>query len=223
MSRFDPINFEIYSYANAIFRDRWQLVTEKKTKSQTIPEHYFLKLLTAREIIAENCAAGRQWYSGFAKAFSTKEVREQLIYERKEMANMLEAPGALSDQERNYVLACQEAWKRRLGQLRGRAEKENADFIKLVQRERTRMRVAIVKCKTAESLRECIIDFWSRAGSLSTLQDNWEETFMMFDEQNWKKARDLALLALVSYRPLEATSNDKDAPDKTVKEEGDIQ
>ncbi|EMO74307.1 CRISPR-associated protein Cas8a1/Csx13, TIGR03486 subtype, C-terminal domain protein [Leptospira kirschneri str. 200801925] len=57
------------------------------------------------------------------------------------------------------------------------------------------------KSKNLESFRETITDFWSRAGRIQELTDGWEKAMILLELENWKKGRDLALLALVSYKP----------------------
>lgn len=104
--------------------------------------------------------------------------------------------------ERTFVMACHEAWRRRLGQLGERARREGASFPDLTRREFERLRVGFSRCKNASSLRGAVSDFWSRAGSpLPPLQNNWTDALSLLDEKNWKKAKDLALLALASYKP----------------------
>ena len=104
--------------------------------------------------------------------------------------------------EHVFVSSCHEAWRRRLGQLSERARRERLGFGDLASREFERLRVKFSHCKNAASLREAVTDFWSRGGgALPPLQDGWREVLGMLDEKNWKKGRDLALLALASYKP----------------------
>jgi len=64
------------------------------------------------------------------------------------------------------------------------------------------MRTALVRSKNAETLRETVVDFWSRAGTNEGLQgDGLLKLLPLFNEKNWRRTRDLALLALVSYQP----------------------
>ena len=64
------------------------------------------------------------------------------------------------------------------------------------------MRSSYARCKNAETLRETIVDFWSRGGANKLLQgDGLMNVLPLFSEKNWRKAKDLALLALVSYQP----------------------
>ena len=174
--------------------------TAKAEKKEDDKLEYFSKVLTARELIAENCAAGRVWYQGFGDAMADKNVRQNLIYEGRELAEML-VQSKLAEQDRIFVQACQEAWRRRMGQLGQRAKSENTDFGGLINRERDRLRSALLRCKNADTLRETVIGFWSRAGSLEVLRDNWPSAMQFFSAADWKKGKDLALLALVAYKP----------------------
>ena len=106
------------------------------------------------------------------------------------------------ERDRIFVQACHEAWRRRMGQLGERAKREGASFSDLVRREFERIRVGFARCKNAATLRETITDFWARAGGpLPGLTSGWKEVLPLMDEKNWRKAKDLALLALTSYRP----------------------
>lgn len=104
--------------------------------------------------------------------------------------------------ERSFVLTCHEAWRRRLGQIGERARREGASFQDLANREFERQRVAFSRCKNSASLRAAVTDFWARGGgSLPPLQASWSDVIELLDEKNWQKAKDLALLALASYKP----------------------
>jgi len=79
-----------YELANALFKNRWQLVkaqVDRKGKVK-IPEHHFVRPFTAREIIADNVAAGRDWYSGFSDYLIDNETRVALQFERQELSQM---------------------------------------------------------------------------------------------------------------------------------------
>jgi CRISPR-associated protein Cas8a1/Csx13 len=100
--------------------------------------------------------------------------------------------------ERVLVAACHEALYRRYGQIKG-ATNPGESIKARFEREYERLRVGLARCKNAASLRQELTDFWSRAGQLEALQDNWDAVLPMFDE-HWARARDLALLALASYK-----------------------
>ena len=192
-----------YALADAIFKNDWQRVKEKRDRRGEItePEHHFIKTSAARELIADNTARGGQWYNGFADYMANKETRIRLIYERKELCDMVNQATFDDARERIFISACHEAWRRKLGKLGERARRENAAFSSLVNRDYEKLRVSLSRCKNPATLRETVVDFWSRAGSIKELHDHWQEVLSLLDEKNWRKGKDLALLALASYKP----------------------
>jgi len=113
--------------------------------------------------------------------------------------------------ERTFVLACHEAWRRRMAQIGEKAKREGSSFRDQVNREFVRLRTTFARCKNAAATREAITDFWARAGGpLEALQGpGWQAILPLFGEKQWRKAKDLALLALASYKP--ATSEEAEA------------
>jgi CRISPR-associated protein Cas8a1/Csx13 len=105
------------------------------------------------------------------------------------------------EMERLFIAACHEAWRRQLGKLGERARRENILFSTIVGRESEKLRMSFSRCRNARDLRETVVDFWARSGSVKTLKESWSEILPMFDEHNWRTAKDLALLALASYKP----------------------
>lgn len=192
-----------YALADAIFANQWQRVPEKRNRHGEItePEHHFITTSSARELIAENIARGATWFDGFSQYMANKETRTQLNYEREELNKMVNEATFDEARERTFIAACHEAWRRRLGKLGERSRRENASFPALVKREHEKLRVALSRCKNAATLRETVVDFWSRAGSIKELHDHWQEVLALLDEKNWRKGKDLALLALASYKP----------------------
>jgi CRISPR-associated protein Cas8a1/Csx13 len=88
-----------------------------------------------------------------------------------------------------------------MAQIGEKARRERSSFQDQVNREFTRLRVAFSRSKNAASLREVVTDFWARGGPTKPLQTGWRDVLGLLDEKNWRKAKDLALLALASYRP----------------------
>ncbi len=153
------------------------------------------------ELVASNLALGRDWYNGFTQLMSDQETRDRIRYERRGLSKMVEEPLFSRQAEIIFVTACHEAWRRRLGQLGERSKRENASFQNLVRREYERWRTSLVRCKNVASLRETVMDLWSRSGSLAALRSDWQQVLPLFSDQEWRLARDLALLALASYAP----------------------
>lgn len=165
----------------------------------------FISPSLARELIADNLARGKPWYTDFSCKIASNDLFEKLTYEREGLNQMIQSnkvewneklkiEGKESD--RLFVEACHEALSYTYGQLSSRTkDDEQIRFDKVNERFRTRL----VRCKNGNNLREFIMDFWARAGRLPTVQANWEILIQLITN-DWKAARDLALLALVSYK-----------------------
>jgi len=195
--------FENYHLADTIFKNKWQQVQEKRDRKGEItePEHFFITTFCGREMIADNIANNKSWYQSISEFLANRETREQLYYERKELAQMVKDATYETENERIFIDVCHESWRRRMGKLGKRAAAENTSFSNLANKEREKIRTSLGRCKNAESLRETVIDFWSRAGSIDQLQgEGLSKILPLFDEKNWRKAKDLALLALISYQ-----------------------
>lgn len=167
------------------------------------------------ELIARNLAAGRRWqdwWLGFADFIADKvRCAHILSKEKGGLTTMTNDTGSFPEgPERTFVLACHEAWRRRMAQIGDKARRERSSFPDQVKREFTRLRTTFARCKNATTLREAVTDFWARAGSpLPPLQDGWSTVLPLMDDKNWRKAKDLALLALASYKP--ATKDEEKA------------
>jgi CRISPR-associated protein Cas8a1/Csx13 len=194
--------FENYKIADAIFTNRWQRIQAKRDRrgNQVEPERYFVTTFCAREFIADNIALGKSWYDGIANHLANRESREQLQYERKELFKMVRTASFDDQNERLFIDVCQESWRRRLGKLGQRAISEHTSFSVLATKEAEKLRTSLARCKNADSLRGTVVDFWARAGANQLLQGKGLSSLLpVFTD--WKKARDLALLALISYQP----------------------
>lgn len=161
-------------------------------------------------LIASNLAHGRAWYRGFADLLGTASRMSVMRYERRGLAKMVDQAPFEYERERVFVRICHEAWRRRQGMLGVRAQRERAAFESLVSGERERLRSTLLRCKNAATFREAITAFWSRSGTLPSLQAHWEEILPLLSESQWKVARDLALLALASYSSPEPVKADSD-------------
>jgi CRISPR-associated protein Cas8a1/Csx13 len=198
---------ENYRKADAIFKNRWQMVQAKRDRkgNQIEPERYFVTTYFAREFISDNIAQGRTWYHDLVAYMSSKESYEQLLYERKELNQMVESASYDDESERVFISVCHESWRRRMGKLGARAQREklgDSGFKRLVRKEAEKLRTAFSHSKNADTLRETVVDFWARGGANEALQgDGLINLLPLFNEKNWRKTRDLALLALISYKP----------------------
>ncbi|TYQ27636.1 type I-MYXAN CRISPR-associated Cas8a1/Cmx1 [Pseudanabaena sp. UWO311] len=160
-------------------------------------ENSFIAISLARELIADNLARGKPWHAELSNKITSSDLFEKLNYEREGLNQMIQSKKIeWSKEERLFVKAFHEALRNTYGQQSERTkEDEKIRLDKVNQKFRTKL----MRCKNRNSVREFVMDFWARAGRLPTVQDNWEE-FMRLMTDDWKAARDLALLALVSYK-----------------------
>jgi CRISPR-associated endonuclease/helicase Cas3 len=169
----------------------------------------------ARELIADNLARGHAWYTGLAEKVNSGGLFKTLTYEREGLYSMVQ--NALWDHnaEKLFVQACHEALRNTYGKIGGYAKDkgEAPNF----DRENERIRTGLGRCKNAETFRQFITDFWSRAGQLPTLQSHWNELLpLATSQQTWKVAKDLTLLALASYKGKGSTNDDSTADNDDI-------
>lgn len=165
----------------------------------------FIAASLARELISDNLARGKPWYAELSSKITSSDLFEKLNYEREGLNQMIQSKKIewSEPSHRLFVQAFHEALSYTYGQLSSRTQAdEQIRFDKVNERFRTRLS----RCKTPKDVREFVMDFWARAGRLPTVQDNWEE-FMRLMTNDWKAARDLALLALVSYKGKDNSEN----------------
>ena len=186
----------------------------RETDPDTGREYVQVRPSAARGLVADNVASGKPWYSGFADMMSQEQFRNKLFYERRGLHDMVEQSHFDQERERIFVKACHQAWRSRMAQLYERAKKENIASEPLINRERERFRVALTRCKNADTLRETVTDFWARAGTISELGEHWPEMLPLLNEDNWRKARDLAMLALASYPSETETESSNSRPEQ---------
>jgi CRISPR-associated protein Cas8a1/Csx13 len=161
----------------------------------------------ARELIAENLARGQAWYAGFADKVNSNDLFEKLQYERGELYQMIQK-AEWDDRKKLFVQACHEAIRYTYRQLyKNTKPGEQPNFEKVT----VRLRTGLGRCKNASSFREFMTDFWARAGRIPILQEHWQDLMdLVMDEKQWKKGRDLALLALASYKSKGTNATDSD-------------
>ena len=160
------------------------------------------------DLVATNTLAGAPWWRGFAglwarvRQAARPEQRDWALQDERRGLQLMTDDGRMTPigPEARLVRACQETWRRRLGALSERAKRQNLNFSDLASREYERTRISFARCKSAAMLRQTLTDFWSRAGGpLPDLQEAWPDLLPLLRE-DWQDARDLALLALASYK-----------------------
>lgn len=167
---------------------------------------YFWPKSHVRPLVAENLASGRRWYQGFRRLMSTqdpvnnKPIRNYLHLERKGLNTMTQEIRWDQPGEDTIVHAVHEALRCRYGRVAAENVKSPAAMKKRMTREYERLRLAFAGAKTADTLRHALASLWSRAGSNAILKEAWTQVLPMLANDKWQLTRDLALLALASYK-----------------------
>lgn len=191
---------------------------------------YFWPRSYVRPLIAENLAVGRPWYAGFAHlmtaqdAMNNKPVRNYLPLERKGLHAMTQEIRWDHPGEETIVRAVHEALRCRYGRIAAENSRAPVAMKKRMQREYERLRLAFAGAKTVGTFRNALADLWSRAGSNSVLKDAWPQVLPLLTAEKWQLTRDLALLALASYRgkseeDIDLTTVDEETTDTEEMEE----
>ena len=174
------------------------------------------------ELVARNLARGREWWRGFADFLATDDVRRDRILGIVRQGNTLslyrgerdneEEGGGLTamteerisqdSAERVFISACHEAWRNKIRKERDRTQGGRGvhfDYPRMFEKQR----VAFARCKNLREIRAEVRELLSRGaavGKLPAFQDNWERILPLLSEKRWREAKDLALLALASYK-----------------------
>jgi CRISPR-associated protein Cas8a1/Csx13 len=159
----------------------------------------FIAASIVRELITENLAKGFPWWHNFTHAVISNKLFGLISYEKKGLQQMVKNADWDEEAQKLFVKACHEALLKIYGQLYGRGKE--GEYIQ-IQRENERIRSGLIRCQNSEDFRHFMTaNFWSKAGNISILADYWEELMPLTTKpSNWKLARDLALLALASYK-----------------------
>jgi CRISPR-associated protein Cas8a1/Csx13 len=186
---------------------------------------FFAATSALRAFVAENIAAGRPWFAGFARATTGgKKPRFIHYFRAKDHKNL----GALYPDERNGLItmlkhledaeaALVRAVHIALRQRFGAIAEESKDAAPQTMRnrfngERDRWRFAFAGARTPQQIRAALADLWSRAGPNKELKAHWELVLPLLRAEQWETARDLSLVALASYQ---GGAADEDEPDST--------
>ncbi|MEW6496221.1 MAG: type I-MYXAN CRISPR-associated Cas8a1/Cmx1 [Cyanobacteriota bacterium] len=154
----------------------------------------------AKELITENLARSKPWYSELSQKVNSNKLFDKLTYERGGLYQMVQKSLWDTEAKKLFVEAFHETLRHTYGQAGSRAEQSNKE--PNFDRINIQIRTRLLRCKNAESLRKFIVEFWSKPGRKPPiLQKNWQELMILITEDDdWKLTRDLSLLALASYK-----------------------
>lgn len=165
---------------------------------------WFPTLPLWRQLFTDNLVAGRPLWAGLGTWLADAERRKQLVsFERNQVTAMirdLKNQGILGrDPQILFVEACHQALRGRYARLNRRIEEERLDRTRAFEREKEQIRASLHRCKNQATLRSAVVDLWARGGSNTVLRDEWRQILVFLSTEPWELARDLALLALISY------------------------
>ena len=162
-------------------------------------EGNFVAASIVRELITENLARGFPWWHNFTHAVRSNKLFKLISYEKKGLQQMVKNADWDEEAQILFVKACHQALLQIYGKLYSRAKE--GEYVQ-IQRENERIRSGLIRCLNSEDFRHFMIaNFWTKGGNISILAEYWEELMPLTTKpQNWKLARDLALLALASYK-----------------------
>jgi CRISPR-associated protein Cas8a1/Csx13 len=219
---------ELYEVVRLHLRDLFQETKLKagKARRQTAgppgtPQGYFVPN-PVRELVAENLVLGRPWYAGFTRLMwavgeDKQPVRKQVSKQREELYQMTEHLQSKPEHQNEiaFVRLVQDAIRRHFGRIAeetsGAGRGELTEAVKnRWERFRERLRLDLVNAKTEDQCRFVLARLFSSVGApLAGLSQSLPQVLHLV-RQDWKLGRDLALLALASYRG-EDKSEDQDS------------
>ncbi|GAB4525441.1 MAG: type I-MYXAN CRISPR-associated Cas8a1/Cmx1 [Pleurocapsa sp.] len=178
----------------------------------------FIAASIVRELISENLAKGFPWWHNFTHAVRSNKLFGLIGYEKKGLQQMVKNAQWDEKAQKLFVEACHEALLKIYGKLYSRAKE--GEYIQ-IERENERIRSGLIRCQNSEDFRHFMTaNFWSKAGNISILAEHWEELMPLTTKpDNWKLARDLALLSLASYKKKPKPADDSPSKEQALLEE----
>ncbi|ACB50545.1 hypothetical protein cce_1195 [Crocosphaera subtropica ATCC 51142] len=139
--------------------------------------------------LCDNLITGKPWYSGFYNFYKQNE-----LYERKGLISMSQYLDAL---EQTFFDAIQGAFSSFLREQIIQAQKQGRplDYKQATDKVINRL----LRPSTQQDFAKAMVDFLSRHRSKATRGVGAEIYQWLHKDNNWKQARDLALLAIASY------------------------
>lgn len=177
-----------------------------ETPQEEPDKEWFWADSVVRPLVADNLAQGRRWYEGFAAHMrqiepgSKKPFSEKVRFERKGLHAMTEKIPWEDRGEKTVVEAVHEALRRRYGVIAHENKGNPVAMEKRWSGEYDRWRLAFSGAKTVDQFRRSFCELLSRAGVNPVLQEDWRTLLPMLSNDRWSLTRDLALVALASYK-----------------------
>ena len=186
-----------YQFVSQSFIDNKIFIKEKS---------FTIKVNSIRAIIAENLARELSWWCDLweqlyqTDPMESENLEQQLVFNRRGFLAMLQQNRKLEIYQ-DFIRAFHEALRRIYAKTYDKKRNKVENNLKIDKKYQS-IRSELSQCYNQESLEDFLSDFLSRAGLNSSLYDQWERILpLIVDEVNWKRTRNLSLLALASYKP----------------------
>lgn len=142
--------------------------------------------------MSDNLIANKVWYSGF---FEFRKATTIYPQDRRGLIVMTEH---LTPDERILFDAVQGAFKKYRGQQIDQAKRQNRqpDWEQITNKVIYRLQ----RPSTQQEFSKALVDFLSQFRSKAALSSGPQIFWWLHQESNWRKARDLALLAVATYQ-----------------------
>ncbi len=192
-----PQAIKDYQFVSQHFFDNKIFINEKS---------FVIIVNSIRAIIANNLAQSLPWWWDIWEmlyqqdAFKSEDLDQQLVFNRRGLIAMLEQDTKLQIYQ-EFIRAFHEALRKIYAKTYDRKKSRTENSIK-IDKKYEAIRSELSRCYDQESLEEMLADFISRAGLNTSLYEQWEQILpLIINEVNWKKTRNLSLIALASYKP----------------------
>ena len=223
--RIEPLcDFEqkVFDYAANFFRSQPKSMKVKigKGKNAEEREQFFYGHSIVKPLIADNLSAGKPWYHNFSSLFTRKDpasgkpLHPRLFFEKKGLSKMVSSDVWDDYGKKALVTGVHFALKCQFGKISGEFGSNKGGMQNKFAKEFEKWRLLFVAAKTADQFRFAVCDLMSRSRGNSEIQDNWQQVLPLLSDSHWQQGRDLALLALASYKG----KGDKEAAELEVTE-----
>ena len=184
----------------------YQFVPEYFQENRIFPNRkkseFTVKVNSIRAMITNNLAHNHPWWKDFWEIIYQRnqlgDLAKQLAFNRKGLFAMIEQDQELVNYK-DFIRAFHEALRKIYAKIYGRTKEGD---IPRIGQEYERIRGELSRCYDQQSLEDFLSDFLARAGLNAALYEKWEEILpLIVNEIAWRKTRNLALIALASYKP----------------------
>lgn len=204
-------------------------------------EGYFVTVPTPRAAIARNILAGSWWYRDLfeippedRKSVDDERKRrpadrrksaeriwfEKITWFRDELRRIMDEIQEEHSVDMTFMNAFHLALRNHYGREAGAAARGSRSPSDRMQDFRDALRRKLTGAQTRTLLRAVIADYFSTSGSNEVLRQHGPEIWHFVDHpREWRRARDLALLSLATYRGKHAEDVEPDPATEAVAEE----